>query len=199
MYINKRKIRVAVKKYRVAATVGVIGGLALTATYWGLYINSNYDVSLQSPIKIEQKELLSPIPKREVLEIATRGAQIQLVPQVQAAEVQPSPTPEPRVVKGEASYYSRSGCLGCNKNMIMANGESLDDSKLTLALTPQMVKKYKLLNDFVTVENIKTGKTVRARVTDTGGFARHNRVADLSVATKDAINCASLCQVKITY
>jgi hypothetical protein len=99
---------------------------------------------------------------------------------------------------GKASYYSREGCLGCSKTLTMANGETLDDGRLTLAMTPEDVRKYKLLNTSVTVQNVKTKAQVVAKVTDTGGFSRYRRIADLSVATKQAIGCADLCDVEIT-
>jgi len=101
------------------------------------------------------------------------------------------------LLEGKASYYSEDGCLGCDENLIMANGEKLDDTKLTLALTPEAVKQHKLLNDFVTVINTSTNQKIIAKVTDTGGFSKYNRVADLSVATKNAIGCTGLCEVKI--
>lgn len=101
------------------------------------------------------------------------------------------------LLEGKASYYSEDGCLGCDENLIMANGEKLDDTKLTLALTPEAVKQHKLLNDFVTVINTSTNQKTIAKVTDTGGFSKYNRVADLSVATKNAIGCTGLCEVKI--
>lgn len=176
------------------------------ATSW---FRSNYEVRVQSPILIEEVKLISPVPS-ETPEVATRGAQINHIPDVgkmvvtEVRAIEGSSTTIPtkhdlNQLEGEASYYSRAGCLGCSESMTMANGEILDDSKLTLALTPEMVRTHKLLNDTVVVENVSNGKTVRARVTDTGGFGRYNRVADLSVATRDAIGCKNLCQVKITY
>ena len=99
---------------------------------------------------------------------------------------------------GTASYYSESGCLGCNKTLTMANGPRLDDRRFTLAMTPHTVRAYKLLNKKVTVRNRKTGASVVATVTDTGGFSRYSRIADLSLATKLAIGCGDLCSVVIT-
>jgi len=100
---------------------------------------------------------------------------------------------------GIASYYSESGCLECSPTLTMANGQRLDDTKLTLAMTPRTVRKFKILNKKVTVRNRTTGASIVATVTDTGGFARYNRIADLSVATKLAIGCGDLCKVEITY
>lgn len=107
------------------------------------------------------------------------------------------PEPGELILQGEASYYSVEGCLGCSPTLTMANGERLDDTVKTLALTPETVRAHKLLNKHVTVTNLKTGDTTTAKVTDTGGFAKYNRVADLNLATKEAINCPGICEVKI--
>lgn len=99
---------------------------------------------------------------------------------------------------GTASYYSRDGCLGCSPTLTMANGEPLDDSRLTIAMTPGDVREFKLLNRIVVVRNTKTNLQTTAKVTDTGGFAVYNRIADLSVAVKRSIQCSDLCEVEIT-
>lgn len=101
--------------------------------------------------------------------------------------------PELKKITGVASYYSRAGCLGCSESMTMANGESLDDSVLTVAFN------HAPLNHFVDVTNMVNGRSVKAKVTDRGGFERHGRIIDLSVATKEAIDCTDLCRVEITY
>lgn len=90
---------------------------------------------------------------------------------------------------GIASYYSRTGCIGCSANLTMANGEVLDDSRLTLA------HNQIPLNTDVRV--CHDNKCVTATVTDTGGFNELGRIADLSLATKEAINCTDLCEVSI--
>lgn len=171
---------------------------------WLVYavVSSYYEIKLQWPITVDpiEVEIISPLPDVTPTPTpkptATPGAVLKIVKEVKAAE---PVEPEKRELRGEASYYSRAGCLGCSENLTMANGQTLDDTALTLALTPEMVSRHKLLNDIITVENVKTGKTVKARVTDTGGFGRLGRVADLSVATRDAIECSSLCEVLITY
>jgi rare lipoprotein A (peptidoglycan hydrolase) len=96
-------------------------------------------------------------------------------------------------IRGVASFYSRDGCVGCSKNLKMANGELFDDSKMTIAF-----QKTKL-NTIVIVKNPATGKFVQAKVTDRGGYERLGRVADLSLAVKNAIGCNDLCQVEIAY
>lgn len=101
------------------------------------------------------------------------------------------------ILNGEASYYSRNGCVGCSSGLLMRNQEPLDDNRNTIALSPEMVAENGLLNKIVVVENLETGKQVFARVTDTGGFKKYNRVADLSLYTKKALGCGGLCQVSV--
>lgn len=95
------------------------------------------------------------------------------------------------VWEGTASYYSRAGCVGCHPQMIMANGEPLDDSKLTVAFNRAPLGS-KLL-----VSNLSNGKSVEVETTDTGGFESLGRIVDLSLATKEAIECNDLCQVRV--
>lgn len=105
----------------------------------------------------------------------------------------PSPPPKITTTEGKASYYSREGCLGCSATLTMANGEPLDDSKLTVAYN------HAPLNSYISITNVLTGKQVRAKVTDRGGFERHGKIVDLSVATKDALGCGSTCSVRISH
>lgn len=91
------------------------------------------------------------------------------------------------VLEGEASYYSRAGCLGCDPLMIMANGQPLDDNALTMAIGAHL--KH-LVGHQATVTSLATGLSVKVLITDTGGFyqAKYgHRVADLTIATKNAI------------
>lgn len=138
-------------------------------------------IKFNSPFRLEARELVSPLA----------------VP-TPTPSPSPTPTPTPKVsYSGKASYYSEAGCLGCDPNLIMANGERLDDNKKTIALTPEVVSKHKLINKEVRVINTDTMMFTTARVTDTGGFSKYNRVADLSVATRDSINCNDLCNVTV--
>lgn len=75
--------------------------------------------------------------------------------------------------KGKVSHYSRSGCLGCSATLTMANGETLDDERLTIAFNKLP------MNTQVRLTNLDNGKSVIATVTDTGGFERLGRIADL--------------------
>ena len=111
-------------------------------------------------------------------------------------EVVPQPTPEPvRYIVGEASYYSENGCLGCSPTLTMANGETFKDENLTVALLPSDYKQLK--NKKVLIINNDNYHSVEAKVTDTGGFGKYNRVADLSKGTKEALKCRDLCNVTI--
>jgi rare lipoprotein A (peptidoglycan hydrolase) len=99
----------------------------------------------------------------------------------------PSVQTGPLVLEGEASYYSRSGCLGCGPSLTMANGGPLDDKALTMAIGAD--KKH-LVGRTATVTNLATGQAADILITDTGGFHQERygrRVADLTVAAKQAI------------
>lgn len=91
------------------------------------------------------------------------------------------------VMEGIASYYSKAGCLGCNPLFVMANGQVLDDNALTMAIGAD--KKH-LVGYQARVTNLVNGQSVVVRITDTGGFYKDkygNRVADLTIGTKQAI------------
>ena len=93
----------------------------------------------------------------------------------------------PIVLEGEASYYSRAGCLGCNPARTMANGQPLNDQALTMAIGANL--KH-LVGYRAKVTNINTDQSVDVLITDTGGFYKAkygNRVADLTIASKQAI------------
>lgn len=102
-----------------------------------------------------------------------------------------TPMPPKRPTTGKASYYSIEGCIGCHPDRIMANGERLDDNRLTIAYN------HAPLNTPVKITNTINGKSVVATITDTGGFERHGKIADLSVATRDALGCGDVCHVAL--
>lgn len=113
---------------------------------------------------------------------------------VEEIEIEIIPAEEPKAKKvwtGEASYYSFDGCIGCNAERRMANGEILDDMRKTLAFNELP------MNTEVVVTNLSNGQKTTATITDTGGFDKLGRIADLSVATKQIIGCNDLCQVRI--
>lgn len=82
---------------------------------------------------------------------------------------------------GKVSHYSRAGCLGCSPTLTMANGEPLDDNRLTIAFNKAP------LNSRVLLTNLDNGKSVEATVTDTGGFESLGRIADLVPAVANAL------------
>lgn len=92
---------------------------------------------------------------------------------------------------GIASYYSTKGCIGCSKNLIMANGNPLNDNAFTIANNDLP------LGTKVRVENPQTKLAIYAKVTDRGGFNKLGRIADLSIAVKNAIQCTDLCKVRL--
>lgn len=98
------------------------------------------------------------------------------------------------VLEGEASTYSRAGCLGCRDDRKMANGRDLKDGEATMAVAPDGKIP---LNSYVLVQNITETEpnedaeeipwTV-AQATDTGWFQRDlGRVADLTLTTNHFI------------
>lgn len=95
--------------------------------------------------------------------------------------ITPTAKPQKRIFKGFVSHYSRSGCLGCNKDLITASGEILSDTDLTIAFN------HLPMGTKVLVKNTSNNKSVEARVNDTGGFEALGRIADLNLAVKDAI------------
>lgn len=105
--------------------------------------------------------------------------------------------PHAHVWRGIASYYSESGCVGCSTDLTMANGERLDDDALTIAMPPDLVREHGLLNRFVTVTNLDTQMVTSAKVSDTGGFEKYARIADVTVAVKRSVRCTDLCNVEI--
>lgn len=109
------------------------------------------------------------------------------------SEIIPDKKPTKSFLEGKASYYSVDGCIGCSPNLTMANGERLDDTKLTVAFNRAK------LGTKINITNQKTGKTVIAMVTDTGGFERHGKIVDMTIATRDAIGCGHVCDVAITW
>lgn len=146
-------------------------------------IYDNYDITYQSPIVIERRKNNFVVVEEHVSPVHEEVEEVE-EPTEPVEEVKQTWT-------GEASYYSFDGCVGCNPQRVMANGEILDDMKKTLAFNQLP------LNTKVVVTNLSNGFKTTATVTDTGGFERLGRIADLSVATKKTIGCNDLCQVRI--
>ena len=115
----------------------------------------------------KNEKIISPIPEDEP---------------VMTASPTPQPTAKPtRTWKGKVSHYSVAGCLGCSPTLTMANGEKLDDNKMTIAFN------WLPMNSRVRITNLDNGKSVVATVTDTGGFNRLGRIADLVPAVANEL------------
>lgn len=154
--------------------------------------------SLRSPILLQ-----SPIVSKELKIKKKETERLK-----KKTQVSPTETPDKETerlnnpqnqIHGVASHYNRAGCLGCSPGFIMANGQPLIDSALTLALTPYLVNTYNLMNKTVKVCNVDNNKSTLVKVTDTGGFGALGRVADLTDGTRNAIDCARLCNVEISF
>lgn len=126
----------------------------------------------------------------EVKPVIVEPQEVKITPKVEPTTAPKAPQ---RPTKGKASYYSVEGCIGCSPNRTMANGQRLDDSRVTLAYN------HAPLNTWVVITNVGTGDTIKAQITDRGGFERHGKIADLSVATKEAIGCGDVCQIIIEF
>lgn len=133
--------------------------------------------------------LISPIQTKDT--VMTKKAIEKSDP-----SVSPSPSPTPaeqsnkgqqglvktayassKVIQGKVSYYSHAGCLGCGVQQITASGEPFNENAMTLAVVPGSLP----MKTMVRVTNLDNGKSIIAKVNDTGGFAKYNRIADLSL------------------
>ena len=135
-------------------------------------------ILFQTPVLIElRNEILSPLGE------ASPSATLRVIPKAEAKEI--------HEWKGLASYYSHKGCLGCSDGQIMANGEPFDETAMTVAFNKLP------LGSFVRVTNRANGMSIKAEITDTGGFEELGRIADLSKGVKEMIGCNDICSVKI--
>lgn len=189
----KVRISLALALTAIAYTGFFYGMVAINGFFLHNQLKFHPVVTFNYPITIEPRQsgLISPEPL--VIE-ASASASLDVI---EETETTPEELGVKNVITGEASYYSVAGCIGCHPELIMANGDKLDDNELTLALPVDVVRQYRLMNQLIRVENAKNGQSVVAKVTDTGGFDKLGRVADLSVATKEALYCQDLCQVNI--
>lgn len=100
---------------------------------------------------------------------------------------------------GTASWYGtgENECLGCSKNRTMANGQRLDDNKLTVACGLKSSCKYLKMGDKILITNLDNSKQVEAVVTDKGGL-RVGRILDVSKAVKSSLGMKGIGKVKIS-
>ncbi len=103
----------------------------------------------------------------------------------------PAPLPATTIV-GIAGWYGNGPgeCLGCltdQGRLIMANGDVLDDSMLTIACGMDGSCQSLPLGTLVRITNLENGRMTIAMVTDTGGFKELNRIADCSKAVAERL------------
>lgn len=174
----------------------LIGAVAMASAMGiGLFFR-DYKVVFQSPVVIKRK-FVTPQTERDLLKQEIRE-EIRNENE-NSDEASLEPTSEVFINNkqswtGTASYYSRDACVGCSESLLMANGQPLDDSALTVAFNKLP------LGSMVKVRNMENDMIVEAEVTDRHGAdnAKYGwRIADLSVATKQAIGCGDLCEVKV--
>lgn len=155
---------------------------------------ANAVVAISSPVTeagTRRAPVVPPVAAPEPVKVAIAAPVAPAAPQ-EAPATPASSTPGGAILtlEGEASYYSRAGCLGCSPALRMANGQPLDDSRLTMAIGAHL--KH-LVGRQARVTSLATGKSTMVQITDTGGFYKAkygNRVADLTIATKQAIGMA---------
>jgi rare lipoprotein A (peptidoglycan hydrolase) len=156
----------------VGLVVLIVGGISFGEAYakWRKTHEWQFPIQWVGFVKnIEQ-------PKEEVIEI------------IEEQVIESKPT-----WAGLASWYGATPetCLGCNENFIMANGEKLDDRIRTIAFNEVV------LGTKVIVTNTDNGLSEIVEVTDTGGFEKYGKIADLSKALKESLQCADTCNVMI--
>lgn len=83
------------------------------------------------------------------------------------------------VYAGYATYYDRSGCVGCRKDRVMANGDKLNDNALTIASNQINFP----LNTMFQITCLTTGHVVNVMFSDYGG----NDLLDLTPAVARAL------------
>lgn len=162
----------------VGLSLGLIVTSAVLISNWFDYNRLVWQspVTFRTPVyaevRVEAKELL------------TTDTKAQVVPEP-SPTASPSPTPT-LIKKGKVSYYSHSGCLGCGDNQVTASGEKFDENAMTLAIPAEWRNEIPM-GTKVRVTNLDNGIAVIARVNDTGGFLKYNRIADLSLGLYQAI------------
>lgn len=140
--------------------------------------------TILSKIHAKGPELITPCPDNGCFQPTPTEKPVKIEPTT-------SPNTPEMPLNGKASYYTLKGCIGCRDDRKMANGEVLDDTRVTVAYNRAA------LNSYVVITNRNNGKVVTAKVTDRGGFENHGKIVDLSLATKNILECPDVCEVSI--
>lgn len=103
---------------------------------------------------------------------------------------------EPEVLQfwtGTATWYSRDGCVGCSEDLLMANGEELNDNRFTAAFNKAP------LGSRIRITNLENGNKIDVLVTDTGGFENigDGRIVDVTPIVRDALGFIDMTHVKV--
>lgn len=172
IFINWRRVKVWRRKHQYLLLPFLIGFVA------GFILGKSLIAGA------EPTELLNPCPDNACF----------ITPTEEPLKIEPTTSPKApkRPTSGKASYYSVAGCIGCDADRIMANGQRLDDARPTVAYN------HLPLNTLVKITNTANGKTITVPVTDRGGFEKYGKIADLSLATKNALGCGDICNITIT-
>ncbi|OGY30673.1 MAG: hypothetical protein A2805_03075 [Candidatus Andersenbacteria bacterium RIFCSPHIGHO2_01_FULL_46_36] len=174
---------------RIIAIIALIGALTAPVQVWAFEFPT-LPPEITPPIVFEEEvEISDGYMDATLVATSSPITYMSVAPKtpVKRTRAPRGPLSEPVVLEGIASYYSRAGCLGCNPLFVMANGQVLDDSALTMAIGAHL--KH-LVGYQAKVTNLANGQSVVVRITDTGGFYQDkygNRVADLTIGTKQAI------------
>ena len=127
----------------------------------------------------------------------------------------PSPTPTDVPVvdisrtwyEGKASWYGATPatCLGCGVHykddgtpfFRTANGEIYTGKDLTVACAVGGSCRDFPVGSVVQIMNLANNMTVTARVNDVGGFAKYNRILDVSPKVRDMLNMGGEATVRV--
>lgn len=150
-----------------------------------LCINQHYKIkalhndiqAIRQELKIIKEKIVEPV----LTPSPTQSPTPTLTPTKPPKKAEKTVEVEAGKWTGKVSHYSRAGCLGCSPSLTMANGQPLDDNALTIAFNRAP------LGTKLKVTNLDNGKSVVVTVTDTGGFERLGRIADLVPAVAGAL------------
>lgn len=182
------------RKKNKHVTLGIIMLLwLLSPLFLGIYsVYQSYKISnlredvqnIENELRTVKDKVLSPMatPEPTATPSATPVERVlPKKPSTGTSEAGSSATMSGKTWTGKVSHYSRAGCLGCSKTLTMANGQPLDDEALTIAFNQAP------LGTRLKLTNLDNGKSVIVTVTDTGGFERLGRIADLVPAVARAL------------
>lgn len=176
-FVNERphRSRKFLKFLIIVCIIGFSLGITIAFALW------NQKTDLVSPVPSTLNYLEVP----QVYAAASTSNDVK-TPEVQHIEDQVSPK---LTYTGHVSYYSHAGCLGCGEKQTMGNGKAFDENAMTLAVPCELIKNKTLkYNTSVVVSNVVSGKSIKAKITDCGGFSKYGRIADLSKGLFEALN-----------